>query len=296
MDRGQFTVGDGWARYRGPAVEGSFHRHAAFQIVVTPPEVTPTGQAQDQHESSAILRTTAEIAGDGEAASSVRPADSGDIRAARPGTPVVPCARYSHGGVAMIDESGAEHRGTALVVPPMVRHRLVPAPDVLTFYIEPHSALADELRERFHDGIVAAPALRDLHDIGEGRSHTLDPRLQHAMRLLRERNLPMPRLAAEVGLSPQRLRALARSQIGMPLPRWRVWSELRRAAEALRAGQSPSEAAITAGFADQAHLTRRMREMVGLTPAAVLPVLRNHLHPTPQAQTSGEQCRSRSTR
>jgi len=43
-----------------------------------------------------------------------------------------------------------------------------------------------------------------------------------------------------------------------------------------RAGQLPADAAITAGFADQAHLTRRMREMVGLTPAAVLPVLRDH--------------------
>jgi methylphosphotriester-DNA--protein-cysteine methyltransferase len=55
-----------------------------------------------------------------------------------------------------------------------------------------------------------------------------------------------------------------------------VWVRLRRAAEALRAGQSLADAAITAGFADQAHLTRRMREMMGLTPAAVLPVLRGH--------------------
>jgi AraC-like DNA-binding protein len=62
----------------------------------------------------------------------------------------------------------------------------------------------------------------------------------------------------------------------MPLARWRVWARLRRAAEALRAGQPPADAAITAGFADRAHLTRRMREMVGLTPAAVLPVLRDH--------------------
>jgi len=49
-----------------------------------------------------------------------------------------------------------------------------------------------------------------------------------------------------------------------------------RAAEALRAGQSLADAAITARLADQAHLTRWMREMVGLTPAAALPVLRDH--------------------
>lgn len=32
----------------------------------------------------------------------------------------------------------------------------------------------------------------------------------------------MPDAAAQVGLSPQRLRALARQQLGMPLSRWRV--------------------------------------------------------------------------
>ena len=75
--------------------------------------------------------------------------------------------------------------------------------------------------------------------------------------------LSLPSLAAKVGLSPQRLRALAQSQLGMPLARWRVWTRLRRAAEALQNGQSLADAAITAGFADQAHLTRQMREMMG---------------------------------
>jgi methylphosphotriester-DNA--protein-cysteine methyltransferase len=58
----------------------------------------------------------------------------------------------------------------------------------------------------------------------------------------------MPSLAATVGLSPQHLRALARHQVGMPLARWRVWARLRRAAEALRAGRSLADAAITAGL------------------------------------------------
>jgi AraC-like DNA-binding protein len=109
-----------------------------------------------------------------------------------------------------------------------------------------------------------------------GTSNELDPRLTQALNTLRDGHVSMPSLAATVGLSPQRLRALARRQVGMPLARWRVWAGLRRAAEAMRAGQSPADAAITAGFADQAHLTRRMREMVGLTPAAVLTTLRDH--------------------
>ena len=97
-----------------------------------------------------------------------------------------------------------------------------------------------------------------------------------ALNTLADSDIPLPSLAATVGLSPQRLRALARQQLGMPLARWRVWSRLRRAAEALQGGQSLADAAITAGFADQAHLTRQMREMMGLTPAALLPILSRH--------------------
>ncbi|MGY0060947.1 helix-turn-helix domain-containing protein [Streptomyces sp. LZ34] len=94
----------------------------------------------------------------------------------------------------------------------------------------------------------------------------------------------MPDLAAGVGLSPQRLRALARDQLGLPLVRWRLWLHLRRAAEGLHEGRSPADAAVAGGFADQAHFTRQMRELIGLTPAAVLPVLRPSSRPSSAAR------------
>ncbi|MBB4913993.1 AraC family transcriptional regulator [Streptosporangium saharense] len=185
------------------------------------------------------------------------------------------------GEISVVDASETCHRATALVVPPMERHRMLAAPDLLVFYVEPHCVFADRLRERYGNGVTAAPEMRDLReeDIGRAGAHPsgdLDPRLVEALDVLGERGVPMPVLAALVGLSPQRLRALARSQVGMPLTRWRVWVRLRRAAEALQAGRSPAEAALTAGFADQAHLTRGMREMMGLTPATVLALLRGH--------------------
>ncbi|MFI9815648.1 helix-turn-helix domain-containing protein [Saccharothrix variisporea] len=173
--------------------------------------------------------------------------------------------------VSMVDGSGTTHRGGVLVVPPMVRHRLLATSDLVTFFVEPHCAFADRLRERCGEGIAVVPELADLceADIPVRASATLDPRLVAALEAVEDRGVTVPDLAARVGLSPQRLRALAREQVGMPVTRWRVWVGLRRAAEALWAGQSPAEAAATAGFADQAHLTRRMREMLGLTPAAV---------------------------
>ncbi|MCW2993690.1 MAG: DNA-binding protein, partial [Conexibacter sp.] len=59
-----------------------------------------------------------------------------------------------------------------------------------------------------------------------------------------------------------------------------AWMRLRAAAEALRDGRSIADAALSGGFADQAHLTRWMREMMGLTPAVALTALRGQ---TPSA-------------
>lgn len=182
--------------------------------------------------------------------------------------------------VAMLAASGVCHRAAVLVVPPMTRHRMLAAADVRMYFIEPHSAFADRLRHCH--GITSADELRDLREdeispTAARGSGALDPRLVSAMETtLGAWELAMPDLAARVGLSPQRLRALAQRQLGMPLTRWRVWARLRRAAEALRDGQSLTDAALTAGFADQAHLTRWMREMMGLTPSAALPALRGH--------------------
>ena len=43
----------------------------------------------------------------------------------------------------------------------------------------------------------------------------------------------------------------------------------RRATQLLRAGASPSEAAIEAGYFDQPHLTRSLRRLIGLTPTRI---------------------------
>jgi AraC-like DNA-binding protein len=186
--------------------------------------------------------------------------------------------------VGVVDAAGITHRGAALVVPPMRPHCLLATADVLTYFVEPHCAFADRLRERYGDGITAAPELTDLTEdavrpAGGRGSNELDARLVLALNALSDSDIALPRLAVDIGLSPQRLRALARQQLGMPLARWRVWTRLRRAAEALQSGQSLADAAAVAGFADQAHLTRQMREMMGLTPAALLPIVRSQSLP-----------------
>jgi AraC-like DNA-binding protein len=73
-------------------------------------------------------------------------------------------------------------------------------------------------------------------------------------------------LAGEVGLSPSRLRALARTEIGVPLTQLRLWSRLARAILWLPYGPTAVAAAAAAGFADQAHFTRTARRFLGRTP------------------------------
>ncbi|RFU41357.1 AraC family transcriptional regulator [Actinomadura logoneensis] len=183
------------------------------------------------------------------------------------------------GHAAILDEAATHHRAEALLVPPMVRHRMLTTAKLRVLYVEPHCAYADRLRRRCGPGVTAAPDLRvlgedEIRSAGTGPSERLDPRLFAALEVLADGPVAVPELAARVGVSPQRLRGLARDQLGMPLARWRVWHQLRRTAEAVRAGRSLAEAATAGGFADQAHLTRWMRETMGLTPAAVLPLLR----------------------
>jgi len=72
-------------------------------------------------------------------------------------------------------------------------------------------------------------------------------------------------LAAEVGISPSRLRSIAHDEIGVPLTQLRLWSRLARAI--LWLPYRPTAAvAAAAGFADQAHLTRTARRFLGRTP------------------------------
>ncbi len=221
----RFTIGDGYASYRGPAIDVSAHRHAAFQIAIA-----------------------------------------------------------ERGEVAIEDASGALHRGDALVVAPMTLHRtLSGTEELLTFFVDPRCAYADVLREGWGEGVSMAPELRSLRveDVRMGMaSEALDPRLVEAIELVAADPAPsMARVASAVGVSPQRLRALARAQLGISLPRWRAWTRLRRSAEAIGAGSSLADAALVGGFADQPHMTRWMREMMGMTPRAAVAALR----PQPRA-------------
>ena len=100
-----------------------------------------------------------------------------------------------------------------------------------------------------------------------GRIGALDSRLAFVIEALPEAGR-LDGLAADVGISASRLRALANENIGVPLTQLRLWSRLAQAIAWLPYGTTAT-AATSAGFADQAHFTRTARRFLGRTPGGL---------------------------
>ncbi|WP_069159976.1 AraC family transcriptional regulator [Nocardia altamirensis] len=77
-------------------------------------------------------------------------------------------------------------------------------------------------------------------------------------------------IAAEVGISADRLGRLFARDMGLSFPAYVRWARLLRAAEIARAGDTLTNAAHAAGFTDGAHLNRVVHEMFGLTPSHMI--------------------------
>jgi AraC-like DNA-binding protein len=99
------------------------------------------------------------------------------------------------------------------------------------------------------------------------------PRVRAALAILRadpERDqASLEALARAVDLSPGRLMHAFTQSIGIPLRPYLQWLKVQRAAGAIAAGSSLSEAAHAAGFADAAHMSRMFRRMFGASPSSL---------------------------
>ncbi|MFF4235685.1 AraC family transcriptional regulator [Actinomadura geliboluensis] len=91
-----------------------------------------------------------------------------------------------------------------------------------------------------------------------------------ATRLSDELTAPptLAEMAADLGLSRYQLLRAFRDAMGMPPYAWLAQHRVARARALLEAGHRPAEAATLVGFADQAHLTRWFRRVLGVTPGA----------------------------
>ena len=185
-----------------------------------------------------------------------------------------------------------------VVFPPHVTHRANNVAGHLSIFIDTwHLQLGPGHRRAIPLDLPTAEHVRHLWPLVDAGDP--DERAQETVALLRRRDL-LPRraaidprvaaalqnlavaecldqVAAAVRLSPSRLRALVNEQTGAPPAQWRMWQRLRTAILDLPA-KPIALAAIDAGFADQAHLTRTATRLVGQTPGDLARVLNAAYH------------------
>lgn len=96
------------------------------------------------------------------------------------------------------------------------------------------------------------------------------PAVARVVRYLRENphaDTSLQALSEVARLSPDRLMHAFTEVVGVPIRPYVRWLKLERAAAAIARGTPLSQAAIEAGFADAAHMTRTFRDMYGVTPS-----------------------------
>jgi AraC-like DNA-binding protein len=208
---------------------------------------------------------------------------------------------YAGPGSVVVLEPGEAHTGAPADPPDFVYRVMYPAADLLS---EGMLSEGTPRTPRFREPVIADPALAAeltrLHGALGGRAEPLEveSRLswllgelvrRHAtpssadevrgagrvarlvMAQLADRLVGPPALgeiATEAGLSRYQLVRSFRTEVGMPPYAWLAQHRVRRARVLLEQGCRPAEAAALTGFADQAHLTRWFRRVVGVTPGA----------------------------
>lgn len=210
---------------------------------------------------------------------------------------------YSGAGSVVVIEPGEAHTGGPARPEGFAYLALYPTAELLRAVVpgkaEPHfrgpiiddPALGDALRLAHRalragdDPLEAETRLLEVFDAlvrrhaiprpGDPASRRPGPGAARIARSVAERladELPRPpplaEVAADLGLSRyQALRAF-RDVMGMPPYAWLAQHRVARARALLDAGHRPADAAALVGFADQAHLTRWFRRVLGVTPGA----------------------------
>lgn len=188
------------------------------------------------------------------------------------------------------DSTGTIHESKALYVRPGIKHTLLNSSKVTLVLIEPHSSLARyilslcpsdaigslpaEIVSKLNTCNVAVEITGNLKELVLIEEEGFDPRLKQALLFLRHAPLKnaIKNAAMACQLSESRLRAIATHYLGVPLSKWVLWCAIARAGKATSQGESLAEAAVTGGFSDQAHYTRTLHKLMGITPGKT-----NHL-------------------
>ncbi|MFC8515651.1 AraC family transcriptional regulator [Streptomyces sp. NPDC057257] len=134
------------------------------------------------------------------------------------------------------DPLEAESRLPWLLTALARRHSTTPSTPSVSDLVPGADQVATVVRDRLADELLDPPSLADL--------------------------------ARDLGLSRYQLLRAFRTTMGLPPYAWLAQYRVTRARRLLDTGLRPAEVASLVGFADQAHLTRWFRRVLGVTPAA----------------------------
>jgi AraC-like DNA-binding protein len=81
-----------------------------------------------------------------------------------------------------------------------------------------------------------------------------------------DRDISVRDLAALTGLSPYHFIRVFSGQVGLTPHAYLVQVRVQQARQLLATGETPSQAALSAGFFDQSHLSRHFKRILGVTP------------------------------
>lgn len=166
--------------------------------------------------------------------------------------------------------------GTLGFAPPHFREPLLDDPELAASLLSAHSHLSAcpdplEAESRLPWLLTALACRHSTARAADGVVPGAD-RIARAVRdRLADELLDPPSLAdlaTDLGLSRYQLLRVFRTTMGVPPYAWLAQYRVGRARGLLDSGLRPAEVAGLVGFADQAHLTRWFRRVLGVTPAA----------------------------
>lgn len=188
------------------------------------------------------------------------------------------------------DDHGTEWCGSAFLIPPLMMHSIRGGGSLAVIYLDTHSVLVKKLKDiidtetvvelseadlPFSRNSTPQQILKVLRSYSQTPSTHIDTRLAKALSKLGEEPglVSISEVAQICKISESRLRFLAHEELGLPISTWLIWRKLERASKSLADGVALAEAALIGGFSDQAHFTRTMRRMIGMTPREVIGAL-----------------------
>lgn len=183
----------------------------------------------------------------------------------------------------MVDTQCAEPApiGPGMLIPPGLSHAIRASSGYTSVWIDPYCLSVKDRRSAHAldraetamllesvSGDLVPERVRETLNRVFGQRPEVDDRLLAALRLIGT-GTPIEDVAEQAGVSARRLRQLSVQYLDGTLRNLRRWHRLREAGLQLPF-RPAAEVAVSAGFADQSHLTRTMVALCGRTPGSSL--------------------------